>query len=180
MRKVNLNSKFCTHAKVNAGEVQTDWFDEEVSGLALRVSATRKAWTLHFTSPANGKRGRMKLGTFPAMSLAQARTRAREAKAAVEAGTDPRGTTGGTMTISDLVESFLTNHVKINLRTAPEVERRLRKNILPVIGSLPLADLHRRDVNRIVEPILRRDAPLEATRAFEDLRSMVRWAVANR
>jgi integrase len=180
MPQVNLTSRFCIHAKVNPGNVQTDWFDEEVSGLALRVSSTRKAWTLHFTSPANAKRGRMKLGGYPAMSLAQARTKAREVKAIIEAGHDPRGHRdyGTAMTVADLVESFLANHVRVNLRTAPAIERRLRKNIIPAIGTVKLAELHRRDVNRVVEPILKRDAPLEATRAFEDLRAMVRWAVA--
>jgi len=38
--------------------------------------------------------------------------------------------------------------------------------------------LHRRDINRAVDPIVRRGALAEACRVFEDLRSIMRWAVA--
>ena len=53
----------------------------------------------------------------------------------------------------------------------------MRKNILPVIGSLPLADLHRRDINRVLQPVLQRDAPIEATLVFANMRAMLRWGV---
>ena len=45
MRRL-LTDKFCGGAKVSEGEVQTDYFDAQVSGLALRVSERRKSWTL--------------------------------------------------------------------------------------------------------------------------------------
>jgi hypothetical protein len=42
----------CDRAKARSGEPQTDYFDETVSGLALRVAVSgRKTWTLHYTSP---------------------------------------------------------------------------------------------------------------------------------
>ena len=64
------------------------------------------------------------------------------------------------------------------LRSAEEIERRLAKNVTPVIGSVKLADLHRRDMNRVVDPVLKRERRVEAGRVFEDLRAVVRWAVA--
>jgi len=63
-----LTDRFCTHAKSEEGEAQTDYFDEAVSGLALRVSrGGKKAWTYHFTWA--GKRARMTFGTYPAIHL---------------------------------------------------------------------------------------------------------------
>ena len=47
-----------------------------------------------------------------------------------------------------------------------------------MIGDVRLADFHRRDVNRCVDPITKRGSPIEATRAFEDLRALLRWAVS--
>ena len=41
-----------------------------------------------------------------------------------------------------------------------------------------LAELHRRDINRAVDPIVRRGRLAEACRVFEDLRSILRWALA--
>jgi integrase len=40
-----------------------------------------------------------------------------------------------------------------------------------------LAEIHRRDATRVVDQILKRGSPIEAMRAFEDLRAMLRWAV---
>src|SRR5690242_3832160 len=115
------------------------------------------------------------------MSLAAARTRAREARGFVETGEDPRvalsAQATGAMTATALIESFFEKHARPNLRTAAEIERRLRKNVIPRIGYVRLAELHRRDINRAVDPIVRRGRLAEACRVFEDLRSM-RWAVA--
>jgi len=45
-----LTDRFCGAAKPRDGEIQTDYFDAQVSGLALRVSETHKGWTLHYNS----------------------------------------------------------------------------------------------------------------------------------
>jgi hypothetical protein len=67
----------------------------------------RKTWTFHFTSPTDGKRSRLSLGTYPATSLASARTKALEAKGHVEAGNDPRAVIAAqgaaAMTVAGLV-----------------------------------------------------------------------------
>jgi hypothetical protein len=49
MPKRQLTDRFCASAKARDGELQTDYFDTQVSGLALRVSKWgHKAWTLHY------------------------------------------------------------------------------------------------------------------------------------
>jgi integrase len=48
---------------------------------------------------------------------------------------------------------------------------------LPIIGHIPLDELHRRDVTRVIDGKIE-DAPITARRVFEDVRAMVRWAVA--
>jgi len=65
------------------------------------------------------------------------------------------------------------------LRSKAEIERRLRKNVLPIIGEVKVAELRRRDVRNVTDAILRRGRKVEATRVFEDVRAMVRWAVQN-
>jgi hypothetical protein len=56
--RVLLTDRFCQHAK--SAQPQTDYFDENVSGLALRVTKLgTKAWTFHYTS---GKRRRLTRG----------------------------------------------------------------------------------------------------------------------
>jgi integrase len=120
----------------------------------------------------------MTLGAYPAMALAAARGAAIEARGLVQAGADPRAHKAGTMALAMLVECYLAKHVRPNLRGAAQVERRLHKNVVPVIGNVRLADLHRRDINRAVDAIVARGRLTEATRVFSDLRAMLRWAVA--
>ena len=157
--KVQLTDRFCAHAKA-LGEAQTDYFDATISGLALRVTAQgTKAWTLLHGTP----RRRVTLGRYPALSLAAARTLALETK---------EGRTAGT--VAALADTYIKN-VSGN-RSAAEVERRLRKDALPIIGHLPIRELHRRDITRVIDS--KSDAPIAARRVFEDLRAMIRWSVS--
>jgi integrase len=79
------------------------------------------------------------------------------------------------MTVSNLVASYVENHIA-GLRSAADIERRLYRNIVPVIGNVKLSELHRRDATRVIDA--KRKAPAEAKWSFDLLRAMLRWAVA--
>ena len=81
------------------------------------------------------------------------------------------------MTIAGLVDAYLADPEKSALRSRAEIERRLRRNVVPVIGAVKLSELRRRDVRNVTDAMLRRGVKVEATRVFEDVRGMVRWAV---
>lgn len=180
--RVKLTDRFVQGAKAGAA-AQADFFDEGTRGLSLRVAkGGRKSWTFFYTSPKTGRRTRISLGTYPATSLGSARTRATEARQHLEADRDPKDIfadqAAGAMTVEALVKSYVEKHVRPNLRTAKETERRFNKNIVPIIGDVRVSDLHRRDINRAVDKILARGRPTEAAHCFEDLRSLLNWAVA--
>ncbi len=176
MPRVELTDRFVSGSKVG------DYFDAKTVGLNLRVTLNGvRSWFLLFTSPSDGKRARVTLGRYPQTSLARARTLAIEARGHLDEGLDPRvvyAAQGGAMTVGALIVSYLDKHVRPNLRSAAATERRLCKNVIPVIGGRPLAELHRREVNRVIDPILERGSPVEAARCCEDVRAMLRWAVA--
>lgn len=182
MPRVALTDRFCSTAKPLG--VRTDFFDETVSGLALRVTEKgHRSWSYLFTSPRDGKRARATIGTYPATSLAAARGKALEARGHVEAGNDPRlvlaGQATAGMTVAGVVDAYLADPEKAALRSKAEIDRRLRKNVLPIIGAVKLAELRRRDVRNVTDAILKRGRKVEATRVFEDVRAIVRWAVQN-
>src|SRR5260370_10457967 len=111
MPKVGMTDRFVAHANAQ-GVPHFDYFDESVPGLALRVSSCgRKTWTFHYTSPRDGKRARVTLGTYPATTLASARGLATEARGVVEQGNDPRMQVSGAMTVAALVDSYVEKHV---------------------------------------------------------------------
>ena len=81
------------------------------------------------------------------------------------------------MTVAQLVDSYLSHPDKTKLRTHAELKRRLHKNVVPLIGGIGIAQLHRRDVRRCVDAVLNRGREVEAARVFEDVRALLRWAV---
>jgi integrase len=183
MPTVTLTDRFCASSKPLRG-TRTDFFDSTVSGLALRVTEQgHRSWCFHFRSPRDAKRSRATIGTYPATSLAAARGKALEARSHVEAGRDPRfvlaGQASSAMTVAGLVDAYLADPEKAALRSRAEIDRRLRKNVVPIIGGLKLDELRRRDVRNVTDKIIRRGRNVEATRVFEDVRAMVRWAVEN-
>ena len=52
------------------------------------------------------------------------------------------------MTVAGLVDAILADPEKAALRSIAEIERRLRKNVVPIIGDIKLTELCRRDVRR--------------------------------
>jgi integrase len=176
---VLLTDRFCSSVKATNG--RTDFFDEKVPGLALRVTEQgHRSWCFHFRSPRDGKRARATIGTYPGTSLAAARGKALEARGNVDDGQDPRlvlaGQATAELTVAGLVDLYLAELEVRNVRSKPEIERRLRKNVVPIIGGVKLTALRKPDARNVTRPIIQRGSPIEALRVFEDLRGMVRWA----
>lgn len=175
-----LSDRFCQSAKPKDG-AKIDWFDTTVRGLCFRVSpAGTRAFFLVYTQPGARKRVWMKIGTYPQLSLAAARQKARDTRASIGEGSDPaaeKRAQEAAQTVSDLIESYLKRQVSKN-RTAAESARRLRRNVVPIIGHVRLPQLHKRDITRAIDSIVDRGALIEANRTFAELRAMVRWATA--
>lgn len=179
MPQETLTDKFVLAAKGREGE-QTDWFDEVVRGLYLRVSAKSKSWNVIFTRPENGKRARTRIGRYPDMGVSKARQKARELLAGISEGVDPaseKRAQAASMTVADLVQIYVARRAS-DARRGDEIERRLRHDLLPLIGKVKLADLHRRDLTRCIDAMMDRGAKAGANRLFDDIRAMVRWAKA--
>lgn len=121
----------------------------EVSGLALRVSPDgSKRWGCRYRAP-DGKQKRLMLGTYPAMSLSEARTVLGKAKEKLAKGNDPASDRPARETVTDLVETYMERHGH-KLRSAAEEARRLRVDILPHLGSRKVAEVTRRQLSDLL------------------------------
>ena len=184
MPKVEFSDRFISSLKPQ--KIAADYFDTKAKGLNLRVTPTGvKSWSIMFTSPRDRKRARLSIGTYPATSLVAARTRAIEARSHVEAGTDPREMdkpqTGGAMTVAMLAEAYIEKHGRtLRDSTREEIERKMRSDVIPVIGNVKLADLHRRDIHRVLDPIKERGSAASAGKAFAQVCAMFNWAIERR
>jgi integrase len=165
----HLTDRFCAGAKPRDGEIQTDYFDTQVSGLALRVSATSKSWTLHYTL---GKRRRLTFGAYPFISLSAARTRASEAKAAIVEGHDP--SLAASETLQHVCELYMAREGS-KLRSADWRKGVLNRHIYPILGSRPIAEIRRSEVVRLLDRIEAGSGPAMATQTLAILRKVMNW-----
>jgi hypothetical protein len=112
------------------------------------------------------------------MSLAVARGKAVEAKGHVNLGEDTRlvlaGQATAGMTVAALAEAYLADPEKASLRSSAEIGGGLRRNVVPVIGAVKLAELRRR-VRSVTDAMLRRGVKVEGDPRFRG-RSR-RWSV---
>jgi integrase len=182
MPRLALTDRFVLGAKSDQ-KPQTDFFDSKTPGLALRVSnGGHKAWTFLFTGPDTGKRTRITLGSYPALSLAAARTKASEARGQLQEGGNPRAIKGRgatEITFAELVSRYLSDPDKMRLRSIHEIRRRLHRDVLPIIGDIRLAQLTKRDVRDVTDKIMKRQARTAAWNTHKDVRAVLGWAVAN-
>jgi len=159
-------------------------WDEGRAGFGVRVSpAGRKSFI--FMYRFEGRPRRMTLGTYPAMSLATARTKHAQAQEAVEKGIDPgavhvetRRAERQAETVADLIEEYLSKWARPNKRSAAEDERILRKDVLPQWGKKKAKDIRRRDVILLLDDIVERGAPIGANRTLGVIRRMFNFAVS--
>ncbi len=142
-------------ARVAQGEI----VDSAVPGLAVRVGRGPAAtWSLVLRVRGEGgvsrrgfekkgRRYRLSLGTYPAMSLEAARARANEFIAQANAGESPvialeRAAAGG-LTVEALAERFLEDYARSkNLRSARKYEQAMATHILPHLRHVPVDDAH--------------------------------------
>jgi hypothetical protein len=165
-----LTDRFCAGAKPRDGEIQTDYFDTQVSGLALRVSESRKSWTLHYGLA--GTRKRLTFGAYPSISLAGARTRADEAKAAIATGHVP--SLVATETLRDICELYLAREGD-KLRTVKWRRGALERHVYPTLGSRPIAEIRRSEIVRLLDRIEEGSGPTMATQTLAIIRKVMNW-----
>jgi integrase len=165
MARVKLTDRFCAGAKAT---VQTDYFDADTKGLALRVSAKSKTWTFHFTR--NDKRGRVTLGSYPSTSLAAARGLAIEARGNLEAGKDPKPSRD---TLKDIGERYLGREG--HLRSISQRRDILERLVYPTLGLRPIDEIRRGDVVRLLDDIEEGSGPVMADYTLAVLRRLFTW-----
>lgn len=173
---------------------RTEYWDSHTRGFGLRVSASGvRSWVLITRSLQAGewKQQRVTLGTYPALSLAEARGKATEAKAAAKTGTDPAEAVkeerqklqdDSRNTFSTVRDEFLTKYRgRQNRRPAPatldQMKRVLGGDDFAAWADLPMAKITRRDILDGLDTIVSRGAETMANRSLAYLKILFGWSV---
>jgi integrase len=150
---------------------QVDHFDKGFPGLALRVSyGGGKTWTYFYR--AAGRLRRLKLGTYPGMTLAEAREAWRAARKETAAGRDPAAQRPS-LAVATVAQEWLEKDQAKN-RSHRAIERIVERLILPAWQHRSIAEIGRRDVLDLIESV---SAPMMARRTFSAIHRMLNWCV---
>ena len=150
-------------------------------GLHLFISrAGGKSWVQRIT--IDGRRRDIGLGGYPNVSLAQARRRAADNRAAIANGKDPVADKRKPAVLTFSRAAHAVHEVNRprwrNERHALSWMQTLERHAFPKIGSKPIASIGRTDVLTVLTPIWS-TRPETARRVRQRMRTVFRWAMAN-
>jgi integrase len=156
--------------------------DARAKGLALRVAPTgAKTWDLSYRIKGSGKVKRLSLGRVGDVSLEQARERAHQLTSAARQGVDllaheqeAREAKAREITVEQLVERYLARRVLGRLKTAKEIERRLRRALKPILAR-KASELRRRDLRELFDAAAEEGHEREAEKRRQTVGAMFRW-----
>ncbi|MFC4173469.1 tyrosine-type recombinase/integrase [Microvirga sp. GCM10011540] len=158
-------------------------WDTELKGFGLRIEPTgAKSFIVRYRAGAGGRTAPkrfLSIGRYGALTPDEARKKAKEVLGAAARGDDPaadRNKRRKAMTVSEISERFLTEHVQPKRKpTTAELYRHvLEKHILPEIGRRKAEEIAKADVTRLHHKL--RATPFIANRAIAVLGSMFSWA----
>jgi len=172
----------------NAKPQERDFKLNDGFGLYLLITSTGgKLWRLNYRF--NEKNKTLALGAYPALSLAKARAKRDEARQALAEGLDPgklkqelkeQKTAELNNTFQKLAEQWLAHrHGHLAPRTLDMIERRLKRDVFPVIGDTPLSDLTPKILlDKVLSPIEARGAVDLVHRIRSAISQILRYGVA--
>src|SRR5690625_2486390 len=157
------------------GQRSTKYATGCTRGLYIQVRQSgAKSWLLR--TVVNGRRRELGLGSYPEVSLASARERARHIRDQIFFGEFGREA----ITFKEAVDRFLRMKLTEfrNEKHRDQWENTLRQYAVPVLGALPVDQIQVRDVLKVLEPIW-----IEKTETASRLRgrieAVIAWATAS-
>ena len=163
--------------------LEKEYWSREGLGFAIRVLPSgEKLWYFNYTF--EGHKRYMRLGSYPAVSLAAARDACEIARSKVKSGVDPLQEKEALAearrkapTVGDLCTEYLERHAKQFKRSWQKDEWMINRDIIPVWGRRKAQDITKRDVVLLLEGIVDRGAPIQANATFALIRKMFNFAV---
>lgn len=145
-----------------------EFMDDLVRGLCLRVSKTGRR-TFNIIYKVDGRQFRRNIGQYPDIGVQEARKIARQALASH----------GNSITydnsLADVAEQFL-EYQQHSIRTAHQQRRNLELHVLPMLGSVKLADLTAMQIHKLLDGIRDSGKIGAARETRKHIGSLLNWA----
>ena len=172
--------------------------DGVTPGLRLVVQPSgSKSWAFRYEVAGRPTKVTFGPASGPgALSLAEAREQAGQARRGLNAGADPAAERKAVKVaaiarveaeapndlVEDVVEQFIEKYAKVETRESSwrETKRILDREVVPLWKGRRLSSLDDRDVLGLLDIIVDRGSPIMANRVFAAVRKMCGWAVKRR
>jgi integrase len=159
--------------------------DQRCIGLAVRVAPSGvKTWDLAYRIRGSGRVRRVSLGRVVDVGLEKARERANELTSAARSGRDmiaeeeeSRAAAASRLTVEKLIEIYVRRRVTGRLRTAKEIDSRLKRALSPILHRYA-DDIRRRDIRELLDAVADQGIEREAEKRRQTIGAMFRWALS--
>jgi integrase len=183
----NLTDRFIRTRKPASPGRRDDYLDAIVPGLSLRVTDKgHKSFVLIARFPSHPQNPtRRAIGNYGAISLEQARQRAREWLELVGGGRDPKIEEARRKaaeqrrhgnTFAAVAAEFLERHAS-GLAKKAEAKRIVEGEFVKRWGARPATDIMPEEVAAAIRAIVKRGAPYQAHNALGWIRTLFNWAI---
>ncbi|HAU0773235.1 TPA: tyrosine-type recombinase/integrase [Legionella pneumophila] len=164
-------------------KAEKEWVEKiEATGLGVRVTPNgNKSWFYRFT--LNGKRCKMSLGKYPAISIKQARELFLKAQSMKEKGINPiehskQEKQKYKKTVKSLILSWYTNYIEKHRKQPKQAKQQIDADIIPLLGDMELEKIQPRDITNALDKIVNRGSPIHANKVLSTLKQAFNYAVS--
>ena len=163
---------------------RVEHWDGALPGFGLRVTEKGiKSWVQMVR--IHGRQARLTLGSYPDLSLSEARDKARANRRAIENGGDPRaakreGRERPSDLFEDVADLFVERYAKKANKGWKETERIFRKYVNPRWGRRRLGSISRADVVSLLDDVQDAHGLYMANRVLAQVRKLFNWALVER
>lgn len=172
--------------RAKPGEKELTLHDGE--GLFLIVKTTgKKLWRFRYQRPTTKKRTMVGLGSFPALSLADARALRADYLSLLAKGIDPQVQAEVTeeqqqIALDSIFSTVAGNWFQLKSKSvtedyAKDIWRSLDKDVFPAIGEIPVQEIKARTLVEALEPIKARGALETVRRLVQRINEIMTYAV---
>jgi integrase len=186
MPKRTLNDRLVKALKPAKAGTRYEVMDTVVPGLGVRVTDTgQRTYMLRCRFPGSRHANRRAIGDCGAITLVQARDKAREWLELVRKGIDPQIAEERQRqaelrrhrnTFAAVAEDFIADKLPSE-RKGRECERDIRRELMPVWAKRPIAEITPQDVRAIIKAAKDRGAPYQAHNILVLARRLFSWAI---
>ncbi len=157
-------------------------------GLALRVKPNgTKSWLFNYSRPYTKKRANLSIGTYPDLSLAEAREKRQEYRNLLAQEIDPqeyrskqqvKNKEAHCNTLKNVAAQWLdVKKTKVSARHAEKIWQSLELHIFPEIGVIPIHKINAKDTISIIRPIESKGSLETVSRICRRLNEVMIFAV---